>query len=113
MANFYKNAFYTGTTTNAVSVYTTPSNARAIIQNIQVTNEGGSKIVKAKINDASDSNTSNQVAYASISGPTICNIAKGPIVLEESDVLTLETNDTTNITAVVSILEISREDQNG
>jgi hypothetical protein len=48
MANFYKNAFYAGTTTAAVSVYTAPSNARAIIQNIQVTNQSGSKIVQAK-----------------------------------------------------------------
>ena len=77
---------------------------------MQVTNESGSKVVKAKINDASDSNTSNLVAYASITGPTICNIAKGPIILEESDALTLET-DTVNVKAVVSILEISREDQ--
>ena len=46
-------------------------------------------------------------------GLLICNIAKGPIILEENDALTLETNDTTNITAVCSILEISREDQNG
>jgi len=113
MANFYKNAFFDGTTTAAVSVYTAPTNARAIIQNIQVTNQGGSKVVQAKINDSSDSNTSNLIAYASISGPTICNIAKGPIILEESDVLTLETSDTTNVTAVCSILEISREDQNG
>ena len=113
MANFYRNAFFDGTTTAAVSVYTAPTNARAIIQNIQVTNQGGSRIVQAKINDASNSLTSNLIAYASITGPTICNIAKGPIILEESDVLTLETNDTTNVTAVVSILEISREDQNG
>jgi len=113
MANFYKNAFYDPTTTAATTVYTCPSNARAIIQNIQVTTSGGSKIVQAKINDSSDSNTSNLIAYANISGPTICNIAKGPIILEESDALTLETNDTTNVTAVCSILEISREDQNG
>ena len=112
MANIYKNAFFTGTTTAAVTVYTAPSNARGIVQNIQVTNESGSKVVKAKINDASDSNTSNLVAYASITGPTICNIAKGPIILEESDALTLET-DVVNVKAVVSILEISREDQNG
>jgi hypothetical protein len=113
MANIYKNAFFTGTTTTAVTVYTAPSNARGIVQNIQVTNESGSKVVKAKINDASDSNTSNLVAYASITGPTICNIAKGPIILEEGDALTLETSDTTNVKAVCSILEISREDQNG
>ena len=112
MANTYKNAFYDPTSTATVTVYTAPSNARAIIQNIQVTNESGSKITKASINDASTS-TTYQIAYASISGPTICNIAKGPVILEESDSLILETNDTTAITAVVSILEISRDDQNG
>ena len=112
MANFYKNAFYDPTTTAVTSVYTAPSNGRAIIQNIQVTNEGGSRILKASIDDASTS-TVYQIAYASISGPTICNIAKGPIVLEENDSLRLEASDTTNITAVCSILEISREDQNG
>jgi len=113
MANIYKNAFFTGTTTSAIAVYTAPVNGRGIVQNIQVTNESGSKIVKAKINDNSNLNTSNLVAYASITGPTICNIAKGPIILEEGDALTLETNNTTNVKAVCSILEISREDQNG
>jgi hypothetical protein len=113
MANIYKNAFFAGTTTNAVTVYTAPANGRGIVQNIQVTSSGGNKIVQAKINDSSNSNTSNLVAYASITGPTICNIAKGPIILEENDTLTLETNVTTNVKAVCSILEISREDQNG
>jgi len=113
MANIYKNAFFSGTTTAAVTVYTAPANGRGIVQNIQVTSSGGNKIVQAKINDSSNSNTSNLVAYASITGPTICNIAKGPIILEENDSLTLETNTTTNIKAVCSILEISREDQNG
>ena len=112
MANIYKNAFFAGTTTNAVTIYTAPSNARGIVQNIQVTNQSGSKVVKAKITDNSASST-YQIAYADISGPTICNLAKGPIILEESDSLLLETNNTTNVTAVCSILEISREDQNG
>jgi hypothetical protein len=53
------------------------------------------------------------VAYASISGPTICNVAKGPIILEEGDSILMETNDTTAVTAIISILEISRDDQNG
>jgi hypothetical protein len=33
--------------TAAVTVYTCPSNANAIIQNIQVTNESGSKDIKS------------------------------------------------------------------
>ena len=112
MANYYKNAFYAPTTTSVTSVYTAPSNARAIIQNIQVTNESGSKIFRTSITDSSTTSTI-QIASASITGPTICNVAKGPIVLEESDVLKMETSTTNAITAVVSILEISRDDQNG
>jgi hypothetical protein len=112
MANFYKNAFYDPTVTTAVVVYTCPSNANAIIQNIQVTNESGSKILKASINDDSVS-TIFQIAYASITGPTICNIAKGPVILEENDTIRLETSNVSGISATVAILEINRDDQNG
>jgi hypothetical protein len=112
MANFYKNAFYDPSTTDAVTLYTAPTNANAIIQNIQITNESGSKIVKARVTDNSAS-TSYVVAYASVTGPTICNIAKGPIILEESDSISLESSTTSAITASLALLEISREDQNG
>ena len=112
MANFYKNAFYDPTVTTAVTTYTCPSNANAIIQNIQVTNQSGSKTVKAHVTDSSAS-TSFIVSYASITGPTICNLAKGPIILEESDSIALESPDVSGISATISILEISREDQNG
>ena len=112
MANFYKNAFYDPSTTDAVTLYTAPTNANAIVQNIQVTNESGSKIVKARVTDSSAS-TSFIVAYASVTGPTICNLAKGPIILEDNDSIALETSDTSGISATLSILEISREDQNG
>ena len=112
MANFYKNAFYDPNTTAAVTVYTCPSNANAIIQNIQVTNESGSKNVKAYVYDSSVT-TNFEIAFAAISGPTICNLAKGPIILEESDAIKVETSDTSAISATLAILEISREDQNG
>ena len=112
MANFYKNAFYDPTVTTAVTVYTCPSNANAIIQNIQVTNESGTKVIKASINDDSVS-TIFQIAYASITGPTICNLASGPIILEESDTIRLESSVTSGISATLAILEINRDDQNG
>jgi len=112
MANFYKNAFYDPTVTTAVTTYTCPSNANAIIQNVQVTNESGSKVVKTHVTDSSAS-TSFVVAYASVTGPTICNLAKGPLILEDNDSIALETSDTSGISATLSILEISREDQNG
>jgi hypothetical protein len=112
MANFYKNAFYDPTTTAVIAVYACPSNANAIIQNIQVTNESGSKILKVSINDDSVS-TVFQIAYASITGPTICNLASGPIILEENDVIRLESSVTSGISATIAILEINRDDQNG
>ena len=112
MANIYKNAFYDPSTTDAVTLYTAGTNANAIVQNIQITNTGGSKNVTARVTDNSAS-TSYIVAYAAVSGPTICNIAKGPIILEESDSISLESTDTSGISATLALLEISREDQNG
>ena len=112
MANFYKNAFYAPTTTAVTSVYACPSNSRAIIQNIQVTNESGSKNLKVSVTDATTS-ANVQIAYATITGPTICNLASGPIILEESDTLFMETSSISTVTAIISILEINRDDQNG
>ena len=108
MANIYKNAFYDPTVTTAVTVYTVPSDSRAIVQNIQITNEGSGKIVKVHVTDSS-ATTDYQVAYASVTGATICNLAKGPMVLEENDVLKIETSVTAGISAIVSILEINRD----
>jgi hypothetical protein len=108
MANIYKNAFYDPATTAAETVYTVPSNARAIIQNIQITNESGSKTAKVSVTDSS-ATTDYQIAYADITGPTICNIAKGPVILEENDILKIESSVTSGISGIISILEINRE----
>jgi hypothetical protein len=108
MANIYKNTFYDPTTTSAETVYTVPSNARAIIQNIQITNESGTKVAKVSVTDSS-STTDYQIAYADITGPTICNVAKGPVVLEENDVLKIESSVTSGISGIISILEINRD----
>ena len=107
MANIYKNSFYAPTSTAQTTVYTCNATARAVVQNIQITNSGGNKIVQASIYDNSAS-TTYLISYANISGPTICNIAKGPIILEENDSLILESSSTTNVNGVISILEINR-----
>ncbi len=79
-----------------------------IIQNIQLTNESGTKVAKVSVTDSSAS-TDYQIAYADIIGPTICNVAKGPVVLEENDVLRIETSVTSGISGIISILEINRD----
>ena len=110
MANIYKNAFYDPANTDVISIYTTPSDSRAIIQNIQVVNETGSKTVQFFIYDAS-ANVTYLAAHGSISGPTTCNFAKGPIVLEENDIISAQTTSTSNISAVLAILETNRNEQ--
>jgi len=107
MSNIYKNSFYAPGTTAQTTVYTCNATARAVIQNIQITNSSGNKIVQASIYDNSAS-TTYLISYANITGPTICNIAKGPIILEENDSLILESSSTTNVNGVISILEINR-----
>jgi hypothetical protein len=74
----------------------------------KVTIESGTKIVKATVTDSS-ATTDYQIAYASITGPNISNIANGPIVLEENDVLKIESSDISGISAIISILEINRD----
>ena len=107
MANFYKNAFYDPTVTTAVTVYTCPSNANAIIQNIQIANESGSKTVRVHVYDSSAA-TTYIVAYAAITGPMTCNLANGPIILQENDALLLDSNVTTSVSGTISIMEVNR-----
>jgi hypothetical protein len=112
MANYYISKFYAPTTTNTVTVYSCPSNSRAIIQNIQIANTAGSTISQVYINQASTS-TNFRIAYASITGPTTCNLAEGPIILQESDTLGIASSNVSYISGTISILEMNRDDQNG
>ena len=108
MANKYKNAFYEPTTTGTPeTVYTCPSETTAIFQTLQLTNTGGSKNVTVRIDNISDF-TSYIIAYAEISGPTICNVLKGSIVLEEGDALTIETTVASGISGTAALLETTR-----
>ena len=46
MSNVYKNAIYLPTTTANTTVYTCNATARAVIQNIQITNQSGTHAVQ-------------------------------------------------------------------
>ena len=107
MSNVYKNAFYDPTTTASTTVYTCNATARAIIQNIQIANESGSKIVRAYVYDSSAA-TTYIVAYAAITGPMTCNLANGPIILQENDALLLDSSVTTSVSGTISIMEVNR-----
>ena len=112
MANIYKNAFFDLNTTNLTTVYTCPSDSRAIIQNIQYTNESGTTQVQVYITDNSAS-TTYEINHNSLSSNQTYNAALGPVILEESDILKIQANSANVLSGIISILEINRTDQNG
>ena len=112
MANIYKNAFFDLNTTNLTTVYTCPSDSRAIVQNIQYTNESGTTQVQVYVTDNSAS-TTYEINHNSVSANETYNAALGPVVLEESDILKIQANAANVLSGTVSILEMNRNDENG
>jgi hypothetical protein len=106
MSNVYKNAIYKPTTTANSTVYTCNATARAIIQNIQVTNGSGTHAVQAYIYKSANS-TTLEFSHASLGANDTVNMCKGPVILQEGDALLIST-DSTVVTGIVSILEVNR-----
>ena len=107
MANIYKNAFFDLSTTDVTTVYTCPSDSRAIVQNIQYTNETGTTQVQVYVTDSSAS-TTYEINHNSLSANETYNAALGPVILEENDVLKIQANASNVVSGTVSILEINR-----
>ena len=108
MANIYTNAFFDLTTTDLTTIYTCPPASRAIVQNIQYTNEAGTTQVQVYVTDASSS-TTYEINHNSLSANETYNAALGPVILEENDVLKIQANASNVVSGVVSILEINRD----
>lgn len=109
MANIYKNAQFDLTTTNATDIYTVPSNSRAIVQNIHMANIGsGNVVVHAHIYDDSAS-TQYTFAKHTIAANNSQSVSDGSIVLEENDILRVQSDSANDIEGTAAILEINRD----
>ena len=108
MANAYVNGFYTPSQANLPeTVFTCPDETTTIFQTLQLVNVSGSKNVSVFILDFS-TGALNRIAYVEFGGPLITNVFKGSIVLEEKDVLKIETSNTSGITGTTAALETTR-----
>ena len=108
MANIYKNEKTSLTNTDLTTLYTVPSNSRAIVQNIHMANvDTGNVIVHAHIFDNS---ASKQFTFAkhTIAASSSQSMADGTVVLEENDILRVQAADADKIEGTVSILEFDR-----
>ena len=109
MANIYKNAKIDFTTTGNTTVYTSPSNSRAIIKSILVSDDSGSgDSINITLTDASAAVFSLFKTKAIASNATTELITQ-PIVLQESEILKAQATTADRLHMVVSLLEINRD----
>lgn len=106
MANVYKNAIYVPTTTANTTVYTCNATARAIIQNIQLTNGSGTHAVQVYLYKDANS-TTVEFSHANMSANETLNFCKGPVILQERDAILIAAASTV-VTGVISIMEVNR-----
>ena len=109
MANIYKNAKVDFTTTGNTVVYTAPSNSRAIINNILVSEDSGNAdSISVTLTDAS-SNVFSLFKTKAVSANATEELITKPIVLEEGEILKAQATTADRLHMVVSLLEINRD----
>ena len=110
MANIYKNEKTSLTTTALTTLYTVPSNSRAIVKSLLIAEDaGGTAVVKVTLVDAAaavfvidnDVNlTANQKEQ----------VLSEPLIMKESEILKVQASSGA-VDVVASVLEINREDR--
>ena len=87
MANVYRNAKVDFTTTDNTTVYTVPSNSRAIIKGILVSEDSGNAdSISVTLTDAS-SNVFSLFKTKAVSANATEELISQPIILQESEIL--------------------------
>ena len=110
MANIYTNAKVDLTTTNATTLYTTPSNSRAIVKSLLVSNDAGSAAtITATLTNAAGTAfiVDNDINLAANQKEQVLS---EPLIMLESEILKVQASSG-NVDVIASILEINREDR--
>ena len=105
MADIYTNSMFVLANTGVNLLYTAPSDARALIKGVQVTNSGANAVVTLTTNNTI---TSYNTAIHSLVTNTHATLLDSPMVLIESETLSIESDVANAVSGIVSILEISR-----
>ena len=110
MANIYKNEKTSLTTTALTTLYTVPSNSRAIVKSVLVSEDnGGAAVVKVTLVDASSTSfvIDNDV---NLSANQKEQVLSEPLIMLESEILKVQATSGA-VDVIASILEINREDR--
>ena len=110
MANIYKNEKTSLTNTDLTTLYTVPSNSRAIVKSLLITEDAaGSAVVKVTLVDAAAAVfvVDNNVSLAANEKEQVFT---EPLIMKESEALKVQASSgATDV--IASILEINREDK--
>ena len=108
MANRYKNSKLDLTTTSVTTLYTVPSNSRAIVKSILVSNDTGSaSTITVTLTDAATAGV-RLFKVSAVAANTSIQLLTEPLVMEESEILKVTAADTDRLHVVASILEFDR-----
>jgi len=111
MANIYKNQKLDLTTTDITTLYTVPSNSRAIVKSILVCDDSNNgSTITLTLTDAS-SNVFVLFDVKPVAGHATEQLLNEPLILQESEILKVTAADADRLHVVASILEINREDR--
>ena len=109
MANVYRNAKVDLTTTDNTTVYTAPSNSRAIIKNILISDDSGNgDSITVTLTDASAAIFS-LFKTKTIGANATTELITQPIILQESEILKAQATTAGRLHMIVSLLEINRD----
>ena len=110
MANIYRNQKTSLTNTDLTTLYTVPSNSRAIVKSILLAEDAaGSATVKVTLVNAS-STVFVIDNLVSLSANENKQVISEPLIMEESEILKVQAASGA-VDVVASILEINREDK--
>ena len=109
MANIYRNAKVDLTTTDNTTVYTSPSNSRAIVKSILVSDDSGSgDSTNVTLTDASSA-IFTLFKTKTIGSNATTELITQPIILQESEILKAQATTAGRLHIIVSLLEINRD----
>ena len=110
MANIYKNAKVILDTTDVTTLYTAPSDSRAIVKSILVCNtKTNSTTITVTLTDAS-SNIFELFDAKDVAGFTTEHLLTNePLILQENEILKVEAANSDRLHVVSAILEINRD----
>ena len=110
MANIYKNAKLSLTSSENTALYTVPSNSRAIVKSILIAEDANSTATAEVTLLDSTATPYMVVKDVSLSAKGKEQVITEPLVMEESEIIKVDATSG-SVDVIASILEINREDR--